>query len=511
MLAVLAAGVYLLLRLAHVGMGPETVLGPYLLTLILSTLPVAFTATLLYRCARLLELSRPKRMTLAMLALTAGGLLPYATVISPYPLSALCVTAALTCVAHVATMRPWPQGAGWMFFGGLLAGLSAAVHPSSAVMGVCLALVPMAMPWRSRTNRVLAVIVFAIGIAPPVALHRVLMENLGGGWTASVSPAAANSVLAGTAGEQTGSPAGEKGAGGRTGGDIQATGATSVGGKSATAPGTSVEPQPGAENTQREEEDTRPAGQSNQEQAPGRLAAILHELAGNNGLISNAPAILVALCGMALVLVRHWPKTTRAIALACLGGLVGPLLIVWLGADVQSTGRAGDVRAAVEPSARERGNPGGSASGSDMVISLGEPVASSSGWSGPRGVAERAYGPQGVVTVVPMVLMWAGVLLRQGWGGSRVTSLAVVGWGVVIVSCGVGLLGLLGPMPRGGFSGYPPWDLIKRYSPFIERREVAFVPPVLNNLDRKRVEVTMKVKITVTKTPEGGAAKGRLA
>lgn len=277
MLSVIGAGVYQILRLAKLSFDSDTILGPYLLTLILSTIPTAITATLLYRCGRLMELSRGKRMAVAFGAVACSGLLAYATVISPYPMAAMLITASLACLTHAAMTGPPPSTSAWITFAGFLAGLGAAVHPSVAALGLMLMFANLAMPWK-RAFRLLATGLFILGTLIPLASHRVLMQRLTQSWLLPV-PAPVLDV----------SPV--------------------------TRPITI------------EDVEIITNAPSWLEQIFWRTVSMAATLFGPSGLLLHAPAMVVGLWGAILLSTRYWPKTTRAFAVACAAGLLMPLIL----------------------------------------------------------------------------------------------------------------------------------------------------------------------------------------
>jgi len=359
MLSVIGAGVFQLLRLHPAIRAPDEVLTTYLLTLILSTLPTAVAAVLLYRCARILEISRAKRMLLALVAVTAGGLLPYATVLSPYPLAAMLAVASLACVVHIATSLSVPVGlsAGWFVLAGFLAGLGAAVHPSVAAIGACLMFSMLAMPIKRRL-RVLGVLLFALGTLAPVAAHRLLLLPYGDVWTVELPI---------------------------------------------------IDPGPQGTAIARAPDDEPPESPSRASAALAVALRVVRVIAGPFGVLSHYPIAPLAVLGVLLMLTRHWPRSTRALAVATLIGTLAPLAV----------------------------------------------------WAfGPLRGGERMYGPQPLVTTLPILLLFAGVFLRSARLASATLSAHIVWWSLALISFCIGVLGMLRPYPRGGFPAFPPYVLI---------------------------------------------------
>lgn len=371
MLSVLGAGVFQLLRVSGVTAAPDEVLGTYLLTLILSTLPCAIAAVLLYRCARVLELGRGKRMFLALAAIVCGGLIPFATVLSPYALAAMLVIASLACMVHVATSLAAPAGlpAGWFVLGGFFAGLGAAVHPSVAALGVCLMLSIFGMPFRRRL-RLFGVLLFALGALAPVASHRLLLIPYGDVWTVEMPI---------------------------------------------------IDPAPGGTAIARPLDDEPPEPESAVGHVLWSLGRAIRVLFGPFGVLSHSPAVLIGVAGVLLLLMRHWPRSTRTLAAATLLSVL-VTGAVWM--------------------------------------------------FGPLRGGERMYGPQPLVTTLPVLILFAGVFLRSSRLGSMSLSVHLVGWTLVFISFCIGLLGMLRPYPRGGFPTYAPYVLLRDtvLNPTAERR-----------------------------------------
>lgn len=283
MLSVLGAAAWMLLELAGLHARPDDVVAVSVLTLLLATLPVAATTALIYRCARLLELGRLKRMAIAFASVACTGMLPYATFLNPYALAGLLITAAFASLAHTATARPPPAGLGHILLAGLLAGLGATVQPSVLPMAACLALVLLAMPWRKRF-RLLSLSAFCLAAALPLTVHRaVLMQPYGGVWNVTPPPLAV---------ELSAPPARD------------------------AQPATALS------------DDIEPASPPPDPASPSRLAMrTLSNLLGPFGLLTHAPLLLVALAGAGALLTRHWPRASRALTLACLAGFLAPFAL----------------------------------------------------------------------------------------------------------------------------------------------------------------------------------------
>lgn len=394
MLAVIGAGAYHAIRFSRATHNADDVFGSYLMTLILATLPSAGTATLIYRCARLLELSRMKRSVLALAAVACTGLLPYGTVVSPQPMAAFLAAGSMACVVQAVLSNPPPLGLGWILLGGLLAGTGSTVHLSAVAFSGALGLSLLAMPWRRRL-RVLSLGTFVLGSVLPIAVHRILLL-----------PYADSHHPAVWCVEQVLLPQGGEGWGGK-----QESGGERNGGERDGARDVDPEAQ----------EETHPKWDA----AVEVLESLGLKLVGPHGLLSHFPIVVLPLVGVAVIQFRYWPKATRALAAASLVGVVVPLGVSVWAAEL----------------------PG-----------------------------EEMFGPAELIPILPVFVLWTGVLIRPGWAG-RATTLSnpIMAWTVGGVSLLISVIGLLHPYPRGGFEGYAPVALL-RETFLVSRRVPAPLP-----------------------------------
>lgn len=171
-LAILLAGPYWLMRLMGITFQKNPVLVPYLLTVIGATLPVAASAGLLYRMNRLFELSRPWRAGLALLTVLASGLVSYAVVLNPHAPAAVLVLCAAGCLIHVVQSPKPARCGGWLVLSGLSAATAITFDPAAIVLAALLALVILAIRFRPSL-RIAGVLLFGIGMVPPIVLHLV--------------------------------------------------------------------------------------------------------------------------------------------------------------------------------------------------------------------------------------------------------------------------------------------------------------------------------------------------
>lgn len=383
MLAVIGAGAYHAVRLSRPSHTADDVFGAYLLTLILATLPSAGTATLIYRCARLLELSRLKRSVLALAAVACTGLLPYGTVVSPHPMAAFLAAAALACVVQALLSNPPPLGGGWILLAGLFAGTASTVHLSTVAFSLALGISLLAMPWRRRL-RVLSLTIFILGSVLPITVHRVLLlpyadEHHPTVWCVEqvLLPEPSEQNLVTNAAR-----------------DLEVT-----------------ESQPDVDPDAREEEEqeAHPRWQAITE----TVGAMVVRLLGPHGLLSHFPIVVLPLIGVAVIQFRYWPKATRALAIASLIGVLVP-----------------------------------------FVVSVLAPALP----------GEEMFGPSSLIPILPVFVLWTGVLIRPSWSGRSTTlSNPIIGWTLGGISLVISAIGLLHPYPRGGFDDYAPIKLLRQY------------------------------------------------
>lgn len=145
----------------------------YMLIAVGVTLPVALCAGLIYRMARLFDLSRPHRAALGMVCVAGSGLISYATTLSAHALAAALLIGATGCVLQALRSTRAARGVGFAFAAGMLALLAAGLDPAAVTIAVLMPIVFLA--WRVGWGyRLLAVGLFIAGAVGPLALHRSL-------------------------------------------------------------------------------------------------------------------------------------------------------------------------------------------------------------------------------------------------------------------------------------------------------------------------------------------------
>lgn len=287
-LSVLLAGSYWVLhRLGHdFSSKPDLVM--YLLTLLGTTLPVAFAGGLVYRMGRLFELHRPWRAGLALAVVLGSGFISYATVLNAHAPAAALVLASAASLIHVTITNRRAHGSVWLAVSGACAALAAALEPAAVLFVLLFGAVVLALRW-TLLQRLAGLLVYLLAAAGPVFLHVSLVQRTTGNvWQGSgLGPERQVSDI------DTGAEAG--------------------------APGASV----GL--PEADEEDPEASGWQSLWGALGHVAAAFF---GRHGVLSHFPVVLLGVVGVTMVMHRHWPSTTKVLASATLAG-AGAIIVLY--------------------------------------------------------------------------------------------------------------------------------------------------------------------------------------
>jgi hypothetical protein len=364
-LSVLLAGTYWLLhRLGHTfDSNPNWV--AYLLTLVGTTLPVAFAGGLVYRMGRLFELYRPWRAGLALAVVLGSGLISYATVLNAHAPAAALVLASAASLIHVTITNRRLHGSVWLAVSGACAALAAAMEPAAVLFVLLFGAVVLSLRW-TVVQRLAGLAVYLAAAAAPVLLHVALVQRTTGNvWQGS---GLGRERLVTDAQPATTAPP-KRG----------------LGGLSVAFP------------EYQEEEDVEPT--SAWQPLWSGLAKVFAAVFGRHGVLSHFPVVVMGLIGVAMVMHRHWPPATKALASATLAGGAVIILLYAL--------RAID-------------------------------------WT------QAMFGTRWFVVFLPMTVFWSGVWLRRR---HRPVSWALAGT-LLGFSVVVSLLGATGPLPKDGFPVY---------------------------------------------------------
>ena len=273
-LAVLLAGVYLILQQFGVSFQHSPALAIYLLTIVGAVIPVAASAGMIYRMGRLFELRREWRTLLALAVTFGSGLISYAVVLNAHAPAAAFVLAACGCLVHITVTKEPTRTGAWLMMSGLCAALAAVIDPISIVFLAGLVLVILALRWRKRL-RLGGVILYVIGALPPLVLHAVLIVPITGDL---LPPSLHVQAKALTAGE--------------------------------------MHNESGAEYT----DDELAARNGWAHRSVVNAERGLGALVGSHGIFSHFPVLLLGVMGIFLVLRRHWPIATKTMAAVTLVG-----------------------------------------------------------------------------------------------------------------------------------------------------------------------------------------------
>jgi hypothetical protein len=287
-LSVLLAGPYWLLH--HFGhsfaTNPNWVM--YFLTIVGTTLPVAFAGGLLYRMGRLFELERPWRAGLALAVVLGSGFISYATVLNAHAPAAALVLASAACLIHVTITNRRLHGSIWLTVAGACAAFAAAFEPAAVLFVLLFGAVVLALRW-TPIQRVGGLLVYCLGAAGPVLLHAGLVQRTTGNvWQ--------------------GSGLGRE----RPAADVTPNGKGRIAGVSVTLP-------------EVEEEEPEPASAW----APlwSGFARVFTAFLGRHGVFSHFPVTLLGIVGVTMVMHRHWPSSTKVLASATLAGAMVIILL----------------------------------------------------------------------------------------------------------------------------------------------------------------------------------------
>ena len=384
-LAVLLAGPYWVMQRSGLTFDKNPALVAYLLTLLGATIPVAMAAGLIYRMGRLFELPRRRRALLAAAVAFGSGLVSYGVVLNAHAPAAALVLGAAAAIVHVAIARRPGVTSGWLAIAGLCAALAAAIEPAAIVFLALFALAIPAMRWR-WPMRAGGVALYGLGVAPALFLHGALVQPITGDF---LPPAWHNRFVAGASTVTAPTGLGAKAPGFADARPGHATLAAAVFTSSPTT-------------DESDDALARAAGASTSSWwlVLGRnLARVGTALIGDHGIFSHFPVVLLGLFGVAAVMHRHWPTTTKLLA-------------------------------------------GGTIAGAAAVIAARCVVT-------PGGVGQM-FGPQAFVLFLPLTLFWAGAWMRRPHGPIKWTLAACL----LLFSAAVTLVGATNPYPRDGYDHY---------------------------------------------------------
>ncbi len=276
----LAGPYWVMVHVLHLRFQDNPWLVRYLLTLIGVTVPVAAAAGMIYRMGRLFELPRPWRAGLALAVVLGSGMVSYATVLNPFAPAAALLLGAAAILVQVSRIRSPFRSGGYLASAGFFTALAAAIHPSAAPFVVLFAGVILVMRWRPSV-RFGGVLMYGLGVIPPVLLHLSLSMPITGDWRLGLAPFATHAPL-------------------RLPHAIPLNKAVVV-----------VPP---------DEESTLPDSTTAWQTAGGYVGRLASAALGYHGLLVHFPVLIFGAAGLWTVIHRNWPLATKGLAVATLVG-----------------------------------------------------------------------------------------------------------------------------------------------------------------------------------------------
>ncbi len=332
-------------------------LASYLLTLLGVTLPVAAGAGMIYKMGRLFELPRSVRAGMALLVVLSSGLVSYAVVLNAHAPAAALLLCACACFVHVLSIDDALRNGAWLIAAGLCAATAAVIDPPAGLFTMLL--LPVIATMRMKLSmRIGGMILYLIGCAPALLLHAELNTRI----TGDVLPAYFNAAQA--------IP------------DVRAP---------AIEPGADEwrEPPTWADH------------------AWSGAARLFTALFGGHGVFSPFPLLIIALIGIAMLMHRHWPTSTKALASVT---LLGACAVI-----VHFAMRRTD-------------------------------------WS------QAMFAARWFIVFLPLLMFWTGVWIRRSHHPATWVIAGVLAGYSVIIS----LIGATGPFPRDGYSGFSAGSALMR-------------------------------------------------
>jgi hypothetical protein len=281
MLAFLLSGPALILDWLGYPLRENSVLAPYLLTLLGATLPVAAAAGLVYRMGRIFELRRQWRTALAAAVVFGTGLISYAVVLNPHVPAAVLVLASAACLIHLAASPNPSRGGAWLILAGFFAALAATID-FSAIVFLILLLVAVPAMRLPTALRIGGMILYLFGATPPILLYATLTIPL----TGNLLPGSMHPELAVHRRTVVEEPA------------IDAASDIAV----ANSP------------TADDDMDPNPPPPSVWQKIERGFTSFVGTLLGEHGLFVHFPVVILGFAGMFAVMHRHWPSTTKILA-----------------------------------------------------------------------------------------------------------------------------------------------------------------------------------------------------
>ena len=350
-MAVLLAGPYCVMRRFGLTFDKDPSLVEYLLTMLGVTIPVALAAGFMHHMGRIFELRRPIRAMLAIAVALGSGMVSYAVVLNAYAPAAALIIAAVSCFAHVAVSNKPRVTSGWVAVAGLCAALAATIDPAAVIFLVLFVFAIFAMRWRV-SMKVGGVALYLLGAAGPLILHGALVTPI----TGDFLPPQLHREMSSSNAVTSAHPANLD--------DIDDSSSASW-----------------------------------WDLFGMNLARVFAAFFGTHGILTHFPIVLLGIVGVAAVMHRHWPMTTKTLATATVVGACAIILVRC------------------------------------VVVNLG---------------AGEMFGPQAFIVFLPLMLFWSGAWVRR----QHHPATWVLAGCLLLFSVAVGLIGATNPCPRDGYERY---------------------------------------------------------
>jgi hypothetical protein len=282
---------------------------------------------------------------------------------NPYaPASALVLLSAAILVQVALINSPLRSG-GYLISAGFFAALAAVIDPAAIVFTILLTAVILCIRWRWSV-RIGGVLMYCVGILPPLLLHLSLSYPIIGNWSLGLSHIPTKRVPL------------------------------------AVVKPTRVTVPPAAVNENRfDEDDNAVVIPTAWQMSWVYMGPVMSALFGNHGVLSHFPVMILGMAGVLSVMHRHWPASTKSLAVATAAGAMIILLrYAWLPVDWR--------------------------------------------WA--------MFGARWYVVFLPFLLFWAGAWLRRTHHPATWSIAGVL----FFFSAGVTLIGATDPMPREGYDRY---------------------------------------------------------
>lgn len=270
-MAMLLSGAYWLMTKLGLNFAERGPTVTYILTLLGVTLPVAAAAGLVYRMARLFELTRIWRAGLGLACVIGTGLISYGTVLNAHAPAAVLVLCAAAIFIHVAGTKTPKQTSAWLMVAGFCTALAAALDMMAVVFLVLFVPVIVALRWPIGL-RLSGLALYLIGVAAPLALHAALTIPI----TGDLLPGYLHQNLR-----------------------VSQTIETPIGPILL---------------------DDEPAEVTWWDSFRRHFVRVVSALCGDHGLLSHFPVLGLGAIGVFKIMHRHWPSATKNLAGATLAG-----------------------------------------------------------------------------------------------------------------------------------------------------------------------------------------------